>query len=84
MNETDIEAIEEAFFGGLEIEFWSNFSFSVFSYEALLCLCLLVGLVRLWRFLSTLLSSYFRRRLDLKKRYGGGWALVTGGSEGIG
>ena len=23
-------------------------------------------------------------RLNLLKRYGGGWALVTGGSEGIG
>ena len=23
-------------------------------------------------------------RLDLKKRYGGGWALVTGASDGIG
>jgi 17beta-estradiol 17-dehydrogenase / very-long-chain 3-oxoacyl-CoA reductase len=27
---------------------------------------------------------FIRKRIDLFKRYGGGWAVVTGGSEGIG
>lgn len=36
------------------------------------------------RFVHTLLTPLIYRRLNLHKRYGGGWAVVTGGSEGIG
>ena len=59
-------------------------SWGVLSVHSLICLCFLIGSVKLFNFLATIFSSFFRRRLNLKERYGGGWALVTGGSEGIG
>ena len=55
-----------------------------FTFDAFLFFCFVVGVVRTFHYLSILLGSYFRKRKDLKKRYGGGWAVVTGGSEGIG
>jgi hypothetical protein len=43
-----------------------------------------VGVFKLGKFAFTLFGHFFRRRLNLANRYGGGWAVVTGGSEGIG
>ena len=37
-----------------------------------------------WAVLRGFFKYCFAYRLDLKKRYGGGWALVTGASDGIG
>jgi hypothetical protein len=54
----------------------------VFDYAILACF--LVGAYRLLRFLFAVVGPYLGRRLDLQKRYNGGWALITGGSEGIG
>lgn len=44
----------------------------------------LIGGVKLLIFLFEIVSPFVMPRLNLVKRYGGGWALVTGGSEGIG
>lgn len=47
-------------------------------------LLFLIGAGKLLTFLFELISPFVMPRLNLLKRYGGGWALVTGGSEGIG
>lgn len=52
--------------------------------QLLIAVLFFAGTLRIVRFIYTLLAPYFRRRLELYKRYGGGWAIVTGGSEGIG
>lgn len=44
----------------------------------------LIGAGKLLLFFYDLISPFVVPRLNLLKRYGGGWALVTGGSEGIG
>jgi 17beta-estradiol 17-dehydrogenase / very-long-chain 3-oxoacyl-CoA reductase len=46
--------------------------------------CFIVGVVKLFFLLKAIVGPYLSRRHQLRKRYGGGWALVTGGSEGIG
>lgn len=47
-------------------------------------LCFIVGFIRLVRILVAFMRPFLNRRANLFKRYGGGWALITGGSEGIG
>ena len=47
-------------------------------------LCFIVGFIRLIRILVAFLRPFLNRRANILKRYGGGWALITGGSEGIG
>lgn len=49
-----------------------------------LLISFLVGAYRISMFLFKLIAPLLTSRLDLKKRYNGGWALITGGSEGIG
>lgn len=52
--------------------------------NVIVAICFIIGVVKLSKFAFKLLGPFFRRRLNLQKRYGGGWALITGGSEGIG
>lgn len=47
-------------------------------------LLFLIGAGKLLLFFYDLISPFVVPRFNLLKRYGGGWALVTGGSEGIG
>jgi hypothetical protein len=47
-------------------------------------ICFIMGAVKASLFIFAMLRPYFTFRRNLHKRYGGGWALVTGGSEGIG
>lgn len=47
-------------------------------------LLFIIGAGKILSFLFDLISPFILPRLNLQKRYGGGWALVTGGSEGIG
>ena len=49
-----------------------------------LLISFLVGGFRLLMLLFRLVAPLLTPRLNLKKRYNGGWALITGGSEGIG
>ena len=49
-----------------------------------LFLLFLIGAGKLLCFLYELISPFVIPKLNLLKRYGGGWALVTGGSEGMG
>lgn len=44
----------------------------------------MIGLVKFIKLVKVALNPFYVRRLKLHKRYGGGWALITGGSEGIG
>ncbi len=47
-------------------------------------LCFYVGLAAILITICKLVSRFIKRPYDLYKRYGGGWAVVTGGSDGIG
>ncbi|KAJ3025789.1 hypothetical protein HDV00_012495 [Rhizophlyctis rosea] len=45
----------------------------------------LIGLLTIWTFLGPVIyQSYILQEQDFKKKYGAKWALVTGGSSGIG
>ena len=46
--------------------------------------CFLLGAYKVFNLLWEIFASFWIKPLNLKKRYGGGWALITGGSEGIG
>lgn len=52
--------------------------------EVIFAILFFAGIWRIAKVLWVVFASIFRKRLDLNKRYGGGWAVVTGGSEGIG
>jgi len=43
-----------------------------------------VGLFKILKLMKRIISPLIKKRLNLYERYGGGWALITGGSEGIG
>lgn len=43
-----------------------------------------VGLVSICLFFVKQVVRFAKRPHDLLKRYGGGWAVITGGSDGIG
>jgi hypothetical protein len=47
-------------------------------------LCFCVGLIAILSFLINFISRFIKMPHNLHKRYGGGWAVVTGGSDGIG
>lgn len=47
-------------------------------------ICVLVGLLYLLSKLYDLLYRLIVIPINRYKRYGGGWALITGGSDGIG
>lgn len=49
-----------------------------------LVICLFIGLVKLLRISLRLMLPFTWSRIDLQSKFGGGWAVVTGGSEGIG
>lgn len=55
------------------------YAFSAFWY-----LALLVGIGSLVTMMVPMLYSFFLRSQDLKQKYGAEWAIVTGGSSGIG
>jgi hypothetical protein len=58
--------------------------FGIFSCESFILFCFVVGIVKIWGIISILIGTSLSKKKDLKKVYGGGWALITGGSEGIG
>ena len=47
-------------------------------------ICFVVGLIAIVKVLFRLIKPVFHFQHDLLKRYGGGWAVVTGGTDGIG
>jgi 17beta-estradiol 17-dehydrogenase / very-long-chain 3-oxoacyl-CoA reductase len=52
--------------------------------QGLIAIAFLIGIFKLLKFLHTLFAPCFYFPVDLHKRYSGGWALITGASEGIG
>lgn len=47
-------------------------------------MCLVVGLVSISTIVFSLINRFIVFPVKPYDRYGGGWALVTGGSDGIG
>ncbi len=53
-------------------------------YETIESLCFIIGAYAVLSFLYRLIRPIFIFQHNLFKRYGGGWAIITGGTDGIG
>jgi len=70
------------------IENWNDLALKEKLFESLSFTCAIVGIFKvgsfLWRALKGVTKYFILPRRDLFTRYGKGWAIVTGATDGLG